>query len=122
MILLEKGIFDNKNQIGYVCILTYPNMGDIPFLQYEVASEYRNKGVVSQAVRLFLIECKNKGYNQILAMCEDNNIASMRILMKNNFIEYTKIRNIACYLTDLRHDKNSLNKILKKYNGNGVFI
>lgn len=86
MKLLEQGIFDNGKQIGYICILTYPNMDKIPFLQYEVDAEHRDNGVASKAVPLFLEDCKKGGFNQICAMVQDDNVASIRVLMKNNFI------------------------------------
>ena len=117
MKLLEKTIYDEYQSIGYICILTYPNMDKIPFLQYEVDAEHRNSGVASKAVFLFLEDCKTKGFNQICAMCKDDNVASIRVLMKNNFVEYKKINNIITYLTDLRFDKPRLREILERCKG-----
>jgi predicted acetyltransferase len=115
MKLLEKTITYDGNHVGYICILTYPNMDKIPYLQYGIKPEYENQGIASREVSLFLKDCKKNGFNQICAMCKDDNIASIRVLMKNNFIEYVKIRNIITYLTDLRLDKPKLREILETY-------
>lgn len=112
MILMQKTITQDGRDIGDIRLLTYPNMDRFPYIQYEVSPEYRNQGIMSRELPIFLKACKKHSYHQLLAMVQDDNIASIRLLVKNNFVEYKKIRNIITYLTDLRFNAQQIKKLL----------
>ena len=112
MILMQKTITQDGNDIGDIRLLTYSNMDKFPFIQYVIYDEYRNQGIMSRELPVFLKACKKHSYHQICAMVQDDNIASIKLLTKNNFVEYKKIRNIVTYLTDLRFDAQQIKKLL----------
>ena len=114
MILHEKHLYDNDKPIGYLCVLIYPNY-EIPFLQYEIHPDYRRRGIASREVPIFLQEYQNMGYNQITAMAEEDNIASRKILLKNGFIEFCKIKDIITYIRDFRADKYAMGNMLEQF-------
>jgi RimJ/RimL family protein N-acetyltransferase len=114
MKLHEKHLHDNDKPIGYLCVLTYPNY-EIPFLQYEIHPDYRGQGIASREVPIFLQEYQSLGYNQVTAMVEEDNIASMKILHKNGFIEFCKIKDIITYIRDFRADKYAMGNILEQF-------
>ena len=115
MILMQKTIRQDGKDIGDIRLLTYPNMYKIPYIQYVIDAEYRNQGIMSRELPVFLKACKKHSYHQICAMVQDDNIASIKLLTKNNFVEYTKIRNVTTYLTDLRLDMKTLKELLNSY-------
>ena len=115
MILMQKTIRQNDKDIGDIRLLTYPNMDRFPYIQYEVSPEYRNQGIMSRELPIFLKACKKHSYHQICAMVQDDNLPSIKLLTKNNFVEYTKIRNIITFLTDSRCDTQTLKKLLNTY-------
>ena len=112
MILMQKTITQDGKEIGDIRLLTYPHSDKIPYIQYVIDDEYRNQGIMSRELPIFLKACKRHSYHQILSMAQDDNIASIRLLVKNNFVKYAKIRNIVTYLTDLRLDTQTLKKLL----------
>jgi RimJ/RimL family protein N-acetyltransferase len=116
MKLIEKTITQDEKEVGYICILTYPHF-HTPFIQYHVDAEYQNQGIMSRELPIFLKSCKKHSYNQICAMVKDDNIASIRLLEKNNFIPYKSDRNIITYLTDLRFTQQELKKMVNDYKG-----
>ena len=115
MILMQKTITQDGKDIGDIRLLTYPHSDKFPYIQYVIDAEYRNQGIMSRELPIFLKACKRHSYHQILAMAQDDNIASIKLLTKNNFVEYTKIRNIITFLTDLRYDTQTLKKLLNTY-------
>lgn len=115
MILMQKTITQDDKDIGDIRLLTYSNMDKFPYIQYGIDAEYRNQGIMSREFKIFLKACKKHSYHQICAMVQDDNIASIRLLTKNNFVEFRKIRNIITYLTDLRLDKQKLKELLNSY-------
>ena len=115
MILMQKTIRKDGNDIGDIRLLTYPHSDKFPYIQYEIDAEYRNQGIMSRELPVFLKACKRHSYHQILSMVQDDNIVSIRLLVKNNFLEYKKIRNIITFLTDLRYDTQKLKELLNTY-------
>ncbi len=64
---------------------------------YSVISEYRSKGVMSEALRLLLRELLVVyGVQKVLITVQEDNIASRRVVEKNGFI-LKKIENGKCY-------------------------
>ena len=46
----------------------------------------RNKGYATEMIRLALIECKKLGINKVLMVCDKDNIASAKTIIKNGGI------------------------------------
>ena len=110
----ERIIYDEYHSIGNICILTYPESSRL-FLQYEVDAEYRNQGVMSHELPLFLQECKTKGFNQILAMVKKDNLPSIKLLEKNGFVEFKIINDTITYIIDLRVNKEESLEMVKMF-------
>lgn len=91
----------------------YFSISKTPQLIYWLDEKYRNKGIMSKELPLFLQDCKNKNYNQMYALCKKNNIASKRLLEKNDFIALKEFRDTITFVVDLRVNKNVTNKIVK---------
>ena len=110
----EKLIYDEYHSIGNIRILQYPEI-ERWFLQYEVDAEYRNQGVMSRELPLFLQECKTKGFNQILAMVKKDNLPSIKLLEKNGFIEFKIINDTITYIIDLRVNRAESLEMVKMF-------
>jgi len=110
----EKLIYDEYHSIGNICILQYAEI-ERWFLQYEVDAEYRNQGVMSRELPLFLQECKDKGFNQICAMVKKDNLPSIKILNKNGFVEFKIINDTIVYIIDLRVNKEESLEMVKMF-------
>ena len=114
MKLLEKVITQDDKEIGNICILQYPEINRWS-LQYEVDPEYRNQGVMSRELPLFLQECKDKGFNQIVAMVKKDNLPSIKLLEKNGFVEFKTINDTITYIIDLRVNKEESLEMVKMF-------
>lgn len=89
----------------------YFSISKTPQLIYWLDEKYRNKGIMSKELPLFLQDCKNKNYNQMYALCKKNNIASKRLLEKNDFIALKEFRDTIIFVIDLRINRIDLNEI-----------
>ena len=110
----EKLIYDGERVLGDMCILQYPEINRW-FLQYDVDPEYRNQGIMSRELPLFLLECKDKGFNQICAMVKKDNLPSIKLLEKNNFVEFKTINDTITYIIDLRVNKEESLEMVKMF-------
>ena len=107
MIIYERTIRKDGEDIGNVCLIKYPNLS-VPFLQYAVMPPYQNQGIASREVALFLKDCHKHGHDRISAMVQHGNIPSMKIIEKNNFVKIKNFENVFTYLIDLRISKEKL--------------
>ncbi|NBX53427.1 MAG: N-acetyltransferase [Proteobacteria bacterium] len=76
-------IVDGK-EVGYIQILSYNS--DYPQIEYNLDDEYHNKGIMTREVKNYLEAIKND-YKVITAVVKENNLASIRVLIKNGFIQ-----------------------------------
>ncbi len=51
---------------------------------YDISPLYRNKGYGKEVLRLILLEAKKKDLKKVLITCDENNIASWKIIEANN--------------------------------------
>jgi len=72
------GTINIKHQLSDK-IINYGGIG------YYVAKRYRKKGVATKMLNLGLIEAKKLNLKILLICCDKNNIASKKIILKNNF-------------------------------------
>ncbi len=103
---------DNKDlEIGSFMLVDYLGEESIPHIEFGIFDEfkeYRNQGIVSKEIIKYLKLCKEKGYCQLIAIVKEDNLASMRILEKNDFIVVNKFEDNICYVTDLQISKEVL--------------
>ena len=81
-------IVDNK-EVGYIQILSYN--GNYPQIEYNLDNGYHNKGIMTRELGQYLDTIKND-YKVITAVVKEDNLASIRVLIKNGFnqIEFGK--------------------------------
>ena len=56
---------------------------------------------MSEELPKYLASCRLKGITRLIAQVEDENIASIKILEKNGFIQTAKFDEVICYIVDL---------------------
>jgi len=76
----------DKNPVGEIAIRTtlndfWTNKGSQVF--YKVRLSERKKGYGTKMLELALVECKALGMNKVRINCDDNNIASQKIIINN---------------------------------------
>jgi RimJ/RimL family protein N-acetyltransferase len=99
---------DNNLEIGSFMLVDYLGEESTPHIEFEIFDqfkEYRNQGIVSKEIIEYLKLCNEEGYHRLIAVAKEDNLASMRILEKNNFIMVSKFEDNVCYVTDLRVSK-----------------
>ena len=75
-------IIDGK-EVGYIQILSYN--GNIQ-IEYNLDEKYHNKGIMTKELGQYLDTIKND-YKAITAVVKEDNLASIRVLIKNGFIQ-----------------------------------
>ena len=76
-------IIDGK-EVGYIQILSYNS--DYPQIEYNLDEKYHNKGIMTRELGQYLDTIKND-YKAITAVAKEDNLASIRVLIKNGFIQ-----------------------------------
>lgn len=79
-------LYNDKKPIGEIGIRTtlndfWQNRGSQ--IYYKIRKSERDKGYGKLILELGLLEAKRLGFNKIRINCDDNNIASKKIIMKN---------------------------------------
>lgn len=87
-----------KKIIGRINMITYSNSSEIPHVEYDLDDEYHNQGIMTKELIKYLEEYTKKGFNKLLAVVEEENNASKRVLEKAGFIKFEKIRKYQTYL------------------------
>lgn len=106
----SEGIMDNSNYVPYTCYVAINDENKIvgvaslrhelnDFLNkygghigYSVVPSERRKGYGSSILKLLLGEAKRKNISKVLLTCFDSNIASKKIIEKNNGVLENKIK------------------------------
>jgi RimJ/RimL family protein N-acetyltransferase len=71
-------------EVGYIQILSYNS--DYAQIEYNLDDDYHNKGIMTKELGQYLDTIKND-YKAIRAVVKEDNLASIRILVKNGFIQ-----------------------------------
>jgi len=122
-VFFKKQICRDYKLIGYIQLVIYEKT-NIPYIEYKISNkEYKNKGIMSLEIKEYLKECKNKNIIKLIAQVNKNNIASIKILEKNNFINLKQFKDILIYGFDSRFSKEQLetSKIKLKDTINNLF-
>jgi RimJ/RimL family protein N-acetyltransferase len=102
---------DSNLEIGRFILVNYFGSEKMPHLEFEIFNEfkeYRNRGIVSKEIVKYLKLCKEHGHNRLVAIVKEDNLASMRILEKNNFIRFSQLKENVCFVIDLKFTKKKL--------------
>jgi RimJ/RimL family protein N-acetyltransferase len=71
-------------EVGYIQILSYNSI--YPQIEYNLDDEYHNKGIMTRELKQYLDTIKND-YKALTAVVKEDNLASIRVLIKNGFIQ-----------------------------------
>jgi len=118
-IIYAENILSKKDSkvIGHIHLMLYDNnRKSIPHLEYEIKEiEYHNKKIMSNLLPKFLKKCKKKGHSQIIALTYGDNIASIKLLEKNNFVRFKEDGKLYTYITDLNHKKAKIQETVNQF-------
>jgi RimJ/RimL family protein N-acetyltransferase len=83
----SKGFFHHNlsGGRGFIRLVHY---GDCPapHIEYGVSDGFRYQGIMSKELPKYLEGCAKEGYDVLLAVVMSNNIPSIKLLKKNNFV------------------------------------
>jgi len=92
---------ENKEEIGYLQLIQTDNL-PVYELEYWLDEEYHNKGIMSARLPIYLQELKEKSIIKLMALVEEGNEASIKLLKKNNFIELCEPKEgLKCFINNL---------------------
>ena len=89
-------IFYNNIDVGYIKLVSYYD-SLLPHLEFQIQEEYRQKGLMTQHLPIYLQELKEKNITSLIALVKKDNLVSIKLLEQNNFIELTEINKCICY-------------------------
>ena len=114
---------DSNLEIGRFILVNYFGREKLPHLEFEVFEEfkeYRNRGIVSKEIVKYLKLCKKHGHNRLTAIVKEDNLASIRILEKTNFIRINNHKENVCFVIDLEFTKEKL-MAMQELANSGIF-
>jgi RimJ/RimL family protein N-acetyltransferase len=98
--LVHKITQDNKI-IGRIALVRYEGL-TLPNIEYKIFDKSNhNKRIMSEELPKYLDSCRLKGISKLIAQVEAGNLASIKILEKNGFIQTAKFDEVLCYIVDL---------------------
>jgi predicted acetyltransferase len=74
----------DKNEVVGVLRIRHKEIPYAGHIGYDIAPNFRNKGYGTEIVKLALEKAKNLGITEAIVNCNINNIASRRVIEKNN--------------------------------------
>ena len=76
-------------EVGYIQILSYNNSH--PQIEYDLDERHWNKGIMTRELRQYLEAIKND-YKVVVAVVKEDNASSIRVLIKNGFIQIPSVK------------------------------
>ena len=74
----------------------------LPNIEYKIFDKGNwGKRIMSEELPKYLASCRLKGITKLIAQVEDSNLASVKILQKNGFIQTAKFGAVICYIVNL---------------------
>ena len=98
----HKSIKLDGKEVGYIQLVEH----SIAQIEYYLDEEHCNKGIMTKELRKYLDEIKDD-FPKIIAIVEEKNIASQKVLEKCEFILMTTSGNYFVYVNDLQADKRT---------------
>lgn len=91
-------------------------------IEYNLDEEYRKQGIMTIYLPIYLAELERRGFKNILAHVEKENLASKKLLKKNGFIKFNEIRGIEIflYISGIKLDRSILERVRKKFVNNFI--
>jgi len=87
----------------------------IEFKIFDDYEHYKNKGIMTKAVADYLQYCKEGNINSLIAIVKKDNIASVRVLEKNNFAKLQELEKFYIYVIDLRFEPDFTKKTIQEF-------
>lgn len=95
------------NLVSYTC-----GEKQIEHLEFFLEEEHRRKGIMSVELPKYLKHRKKWGTTRLLAVVKKDNIASIKLLEKNDFVRFQEFEEEFVYLTDLNFTKSDVKKTI----------
>ena len=102
-----------NNKIGYLQLVDYMCGKMTPHIEYHLEPEYRNKGIMTKELPKYLKQLKKWKQYRLIALTDEDNIASIKLLEKNGFIFCKQLETKSSYICDLLRDKNEIEIAMK---------
>lgn len=116
---------DNKRlDIGHFVLVVYFTKDNLPHIEFEIYEEfkqYRNRGIVSKEIVKYLKFCRRWGHKKLIAIVKEDNIASIKVLEKNNFIRVNQFKENICFVIDLECTKEKLMAMQQAINQREIY-
>jgi RimJ/RimL family protein N-acetyltransferase len=92
-----------KKEIGYLQLIQ-TDVSPVYELEYWLDEKYHNKGYMSIQLPIYLKNIAKKGFTTIMAIVQEGNEASIKLLEKNGFFEFIKPKdNLRCFVVSLKN-------------------
>lgn len=90
-------IFYNNIETGHIKLVSYYD-SLLLHLEFEIKEEYRQKGLMTQHLPIYLQQLQEKNITSLIAIVKKDNFVSIKLLEQNNFIKLTEINECICYI------------------------
>lgn len=80
-------------EIGKIQIIDY----QVPHVEYDLDPAWHNKGIMTKELEEYLKRISNT-YEDLMAIVEKDNKASIRVLEKNNFLKFNSTKHHVTYV------------------------
>lgn len=67
-------------------------------IEYNLDKEYRRQGIMTTYLSIYLAELKRRGFKNIVAHVKQRNYASKKLLKRNGFVKFNKIRDVEIFI------------------------
>ena len=90
-------IFSFGKKCGYLQTIETKGFKAVE-IEYNLDEEYRNQGIMTTYLPVYLAELERMGFKSITAHVKKSNYASKKLLKRNGFFKFSEIRNIEIFL------------------------
>lgn len=109
---MKHTIKHKHEEIGYLQLVTYMlGKTSIPHIEYHVNEGYRNKGIMTRELPKYLKMCKKYDCSRLIAIVENDNEISIKLLERNGFIKIKDFDNHRSYIAHLDFKVEELEKM-----------
>jgi RimJ/RimL family protein N-acetyltransferase len=111
-------IIISDKEVGYIQLAHYHYTEKAtPHIEYKLDNEYWGKGIMTRELTEYLASIKGK-FPKLMAMVDQKNLASKRVLDKCGFIFMSKMGDYDVFVNDLQANSEK-RKIMKELVGQG---
>ena len=102
-------------EIGYIRLVNYFHGNGTPHIEYFLEEKYHRQGIMTQELTKYFKWCKKYDFYQFVAVVEDGNEASEKLLKKFNFFKTKNIDGSVVFVSDRRVDFDALEKYFDQF-------